>query len=42
MTNYTDDVAEVHSGPNCTGQVTWLIYPGETYRPNGSRSVFVL
>ncbi|WP_406509921.1 hypothetical protein [Streptomyces sp. NBC_00212] len=42
VTNHTDAVAEVHSGPNCTGQVTWLIYPGETYRPNGSRSVFVL
>ncbi|MFG2259137.1 MULTISPECIES: hypothetical protein [Streptomyces] len=42
VTNDTDAVAEVHSEPNCTGQVTWLIYPGETYHPNGSRSVFVL
>ncbi|GHE00753.1 hypothetical protein GCM10010339_17370 [Streptomyces alanosinicus] len=42
VSNYTDAVAEVHSGPDCTGQVTWLIYPGETYHPNGSRSIFVL
>ncbi|MFD7338387.1 hypothetical protein ACFV98_20615 [Streptomyces violascens] len=42
VSNHTDAIAEVHSGADCTGQVTWLIYPGETYRPNGSRSVFVL
>ncbi|WP_438295332.1 hypothetical protein [Streptomyces sp. HUAS TT7] len=42
VSNYTDAIVEVHSGPDCTGQVTWLIYPGETYHPNGSRSVFVL
>lgn len=40
--NGTDAVVEVWSGPDCTGQVDWLIYPGQTYRPNGSRSVFVL
>ncbi|MDH6128648.1 hypothetical protein [Kitasatospora sp. GP82] len=42
VTNQTDAVAEVWSGPDCKGQVDWLVYPGETYRPNGSRSVFVL
>ncbi|ANP51641.1 hypothetical protein AVL59_20395 [Streptomyces griseochromogenes] len=42
VTNRTDAVAEVWSGPDCKGQVDWLIYPGETYQPNGSRSVFVL
>lgn len=42
VSNFTDAIAEVRSGPDCTGQVTWLIYPGETYHPNGSRSVFVL
>ncbi|MFG2125967.1 hypothetical protein [Streptomyces sp. NPDC048710] len=40
--NGTDAVVEVWSGPDCTGQVDWLIYPGETYHANGSRSVFVL
>ncbi|MFC6986871.1 hypothetical protein [Streptomyces cirratus] len=42
VTNHTDAIAEVRSGPDCTGQVDWLVYPGETYHPNGSRSVFVL
>ncbi|MFE2520958.1 hypothetical protein [Streptomyces mirabilis] len=42
VANRTDAVAEVWSGPDCTGHVDWLIYAGETYRPNGSRSVFVL
>ncbi|MFF4183474.1 hypothetical protein ACFYZ9_09810 [Streptomyces sp. NPDC001691] len=42
VTNQTDAIAEVRSGPDCTGQVDWLIYPGETYHPQGSRSVFVL
>lgn len=42
VTNQTDSVVAVWSGPDCTGQVDWLINPGETYRPNGNRSVFVL
>ncbi len=42
VANHTDAIAEVHSGPDCTGQVTWLIYPGETHHPNGNGSVFVL
>ncbi|MGW4378480.1 hypothetical protein [Kitasatospora sp. NPDC004531] len=42
VSNQTDAIAEVHAGPDCTGQVTWLIYPGETYHPHDSRSVFIL
>lgn len=41
VTNRTDAVVEVWSGYNCEGQVEWLIYPGETYHPNGNKSVFV-
>src|SRR5689334_7550457 len=40
VTNRTDAVVEVWSGHDCGGQVTWLIHPGETYRPNGDKSVF--
>ncbi|QEU94561.1 hypothetical protein CP970_29985 [Streptomyces kanamyceticus] len=42
VANYTDAIAEVHSGPNCTGQVEWLVYPGETYFTETAQSVFVL
>ncbi|MFG2170649.1 hypothetical protein ACGFMO_04540 [Streptomyces niveus] len=42
VTNNTDAIAEVHSGPNCTGQVEWLVYPGETYYTETAQSVFVL
>lgn len=42
VTNHTDAIAEVHSGPDCTGQVEWLVYPGETYRTETAQSVFVL
>ncbi|MFC8825201.1 hypothetical protein ACFT9I_07555 [Streptomyces sp. NPDC057137] len=42
VTNHTDAIAEVHSGPNCTGQVEWLVYPGETYHTEMAQSVFVL
>ncbi|MEU3063840.1 hypothetical protein AB0P12_26420 [Streptomyces subrutilus] len=41
VTNGTDSVVAVWSGTFCTGRVEWLIGPGETYRPNGNRSVFV-
>lgn len=42
VTNHTDAIAEVHSGPDCSGQVEWLVYPGETYRTETAQSVFVL
>ncbi|MEU8890845.1 hypothetical protein [Streptomyces sp. NPDC048442] len=42
VTNHTDAIAEVHSGPGCTGQVEWLVYPGETYHTETAQSVFVL
>lgn len=42
ITNNTDAIAEVHSGPACTGQVEWLVYPGETYQTETAQSVFVL
>ncbi|MFI0977387.1 hypothetical protein ACH4SP_10200 [Streptomyces sp. NPDC021093] len=42
VTNNTDAIAEVHSGPNCTGQVEWLVYPGETYHTETAQSVFIL
>ncbi|MER5554869.1 hypothetical protein ABT001_24905 [Streptomyces sp. NPDC002793] len=42
VTNHTDAIAEVHSGPNCTGQVEWLVYPGQTYYTETAQSVFVL
>ncbi|MFI6765170.1 hypothetical protein [Streptomyces sp. NPDC050355] len=42
VTNHTDAIAEVHSGPDCTGQVEWLVYPGETYYTETAQSVFVL
>lgn len=41
VTNRTDAAVWVWSGFNCTGQVEWLIHPGQTYHPNGNRSVFV-
>ncbi|WP_371529350.1 hypothetical protein OG302_28325 [Streptomyces sp. NBC_01283] len=42
VTNHTDAIAEVHSGPDCSGQVEWLVYPGETYRTETAQSVFIL
>jgi hypothetical protein len=42
VTNDTDAIAEVHSGPDCTGQVEWLVYPGETYHTETAQSVFIL
>ncbi|MEU6840472.1 hypothetical protein ABZ930_01190 [Streptomyces sp. NPDC046716] len=42
IVNNTDAIAEVHSGPDCTGQVEWLVYPGETYNTETAQSVFVL
>ncbi|WP_420031578.1 hypothetical protein ACN2WE_01315 [Streptomyces sp. cg28] len=42
VVNNTDAIAEVHTGPDCTGQVEWLVYPGETYPTETARSVFVL
>ncbi|WP_425840438.1 hypothetical protein [Streptomyces fractus] len=42
VSNDTDAIAEVHSGPGCTGQVEWLVYPGETYRTETAQSVFIL
>ncbi|MEK8146009.1 hypothetical protein NKH18_46945 [Streptomyces sp. M10(2022)] len=42
MTNHTDSIAEVHSGPDCSGQVEWLVYPGETYHTESAQSVFIL
>ncbi|WP_141753845.1 hypothetical protein [Streptomyces luteocolor] len=42
VANHTDAIAEVHSGPNCTGPVEWLVYPGETYGTETAQSVFVL
>ncbi|WP_406054383.1 hypothetical protein OG462_03700 [Streptomyces sp. NBC_01077] len=42
VTNNTDAIAEVHSGPDCTGQVEWLVYPGETYNTETAQSVFIL
>ncbi|MFE6176933.1 hypothetical protein [Streptomyces sp. NPDC056464] len=40
--NYTDAIAEVHSGPDCSGPVEWLVYPGETYHTETAQSVFIL
>ncbi|WP_125263427.1 hypothetical protein [Streptomyces alboflavus] len=42
VANNTDAIAEVHSGPDCTGQVEWLVYPGETYHTETAQSVFIL
>lgn len=42
VTNHTDAIAEVHSGPDCTGSVEWLVYPGETYHTETAQSVFIL
>ncbi|WP_329625950.1 hypothetical protein OG357_38600 (plasmid) [Streptomyces sp. NBC_01255] len=42
VANHTDAIAEVHSGPDCTGQVEWLVYPGETYNTETAQSVFIL
>ncbi|MGW5862351.1 hypothetical protein ACWFRJ_09300 [Streptomyces sp. NPDC055239] len=42
VTNDTDAIAEVHSGPDCGGPVEWLVYPGETYYTETAQSVFIL
>lgn len=42
VTNHTDAIAEVHSGPHCGGPVEWLVHPGETYRTETAQSVFIL
>ncbi|WP_329619428.1 hypothetical protein OG357_02025 [Streptomyces sp. NBC_01255] len=42
VTNNTDAIAEVHAGPDCTGAVEWLVYPGETYNTETAQSVFIL
>ncbi|MCX4909001.1 hypothetical protein [Streptomyces sp. NBC_00878] len=42
VTNHTDAIAEVHSGPDCTGPVEWLVHPGETYHTETAQSVFIL
>ncbi|WP_353940300.1 hypothetical protein ABII15_01005 [Streptomyces sp. HUAS MG91] len=42
IVNNTDAIAEVHAGPDCTGPVEWLVYPGEVYDTETARSVFVL
>ncbi|MEU6764745.1 hypothetical protein ABZ916_19710 [Streptomyces sp. NPDC046853] len=42
VTNNTDAIAEVHSGPDCSGPVEWLVYPGETYHTETAQSVFIL
>ncbi|WP_306332866.1 hypothetical protein [Streptomyces sp. KL118A] len=42
VTNNTDAIAEVHSGPDCGGPVEWLVYPGETYHTETAQSVFIL
>ncbi|MFF0744324.1 hypothetical protein ACFYVL_28390 [Streptomyces sp. NPDC004111] len=42
VANHTDAIAEVHSGPGCTGPVEWLVYPGETYNTETAQSVFIL
>ncbi|MEV5975847.1 hypothetical protein [Streptomyces sp. NPDC052114] len=42
VANHTDAIAEVHSGPDCSGPVEWLVYPGETYQTETAQSVFVL
>lgn len=42
VTNHTNTIAEVHSGPGCSGPVEWLVYPGETYYTETAQSVFIL
>ncbi|MFD7064808.1 hypothetical protein [Streptomyces sp. NPDC059906] len=42
VANHTDAIAEVHRGPGCTGQVEWLVHPGEIYRTELAQSVFIL
>ncbi|MDQ0792226.1 hypothetical protein [Streptomyces sp. B1I3] len=42
VTNHTDAIAEVHAGPACSGQVEWLVHPGETYHSESAQSIFVL
>ncbi|MEU3731626.1 hypothetical protein AB0E81_19755 [Streptomyces sp. NPDC033538] len=42
VTNHTDAIAEVHSGPDCTGPVEWLVFPSETYYTETAQSVFIL
>ncbi|MEV8015466.1 hypothetical protein AB0O76_03720 [Streptomyces sp. NPDC086554] len=41
VANHTDAIAEVHSGPGCSGPVEWLVYPGETYYTETAQSVFI-
>lgn len=41
VSNYTDSAVAVWSGHDCSGRVEHFVDPGETYRPNGNRSVFV-
>lgn len=41
VANNADSVAEVHSGPDCSGAVEWLVYPGETYQTQTAKSVFI-
>ncbi|MCY0943025.1 hypothetical protein [Streptomyces antarcticus] len=41
VSNYTASAVAVWSGPDCSGRVEHFVDPGETYRPNGNRSVFV-
>ncbi len=42
VTNHTDALAEIHTGPGCGGPVEWLVYPGETYYSETAQSVFIL
>ncbi|MWA10948.1 hypothetical protein [Streptomyces sp. BA2] len=42
VTNHTDAIAEVHSGPGCGGPVERLVHPGETYYTETAQSVFIL
>ncbi len=42
VVNDTRSIAEVHTGPGCTGQVEELVYPGVTYYTESARSVFIL
>ncbi|MET7365947.1 hypothetical protein ABZS61_08960 [Streptomyces sp. NPDC005566] len=42
VTNHTDAIAEVHSGPKCTGLVEELLYPGKTHHSETAGSVFIL
>ncbi|MGW7385971.1 hypothetical protein [Streptomyces sp. NPDC054794] len=41
VTNLTDEVAFVWSRPNCTGQVTRAVLPGQVVRPAPGMSLFI-